>query len=59
MYTELKPWVYVNNLLVRTEEARQQVLAHFAKLGEPIEIREVDQDAQGRYIVPIGDPMEQ
>lgn len=51
-------WLYVNDLLVRTEEALISVVEFYSKKGEPIKMRLVDTDENGRYIVPLLDPME-
>lgn len=56
---ELKPWVLVNGLLCRTEQARDMVIAMYQNRGEEITVRAVPQDADGGYRLSITDPMEQ
>jgi hypothetical protein len=51
-------WLYVNDLLVRTEEALIAVVEFYSKKGVPIKMQLVDTDENGRYIVPVIDPME-
>lgn len=54
----LEYW-YVNDLLVKNRDARDRLIQYFKKQGCEVVVRSVDQDDQGRYIIPIGDPMEQ
>ena len=50
---------YVNGLLCYSEQARDQLAMFYFTKGEPVEIRPVDQDERGGYILSINDPMEQ
>jgi len=56
---ELKPWVLVNGLLCRTEQARDMAIELYRKKGEDFTLQAVPQDAKGGYILSVTDPMEQ
>lgn len=42
MVNELSPWVYVNDMLVRTEEAKQAVIDYHVERGETVTVRDAD-----------------
>jgi hypothetical protein len=50
MVNELSPWVYVNDLLIRTEEAKQAAIDHFAERGEAITVRSADQASINKWV---------
>lgn len=58
MVTELRPWIYVNGLLCRTMEARDQLIRFYTGRGETITITPVEVDEFGRYIVNEDDGTE-
>ena len=55
---ELKPWLDVNGLIVKTEETFDIVVAQLVRYGITPIIKEVEQE-DGGYVLPINDPMEQ
>lgn len=50
---------YVNDLLCYDEESRDRMISFYTDCGKSVNVRPVPQDKQGRYILPINDPMEQ
>ena len=50
---------YVNNVRCQTEARREELVMFFFAQGQSVEVREVERDEQGRWILPVNDPMEQ
>ena len=50
---------YVNNLLCYTAQRRDEMVMFYFAQGQAVEVREVERDDNGGYILPINDPMEQ
>ena len=51
-------WLYVNDVLVRTEEALITVVEFYSAKSIPIKINFVETDKNGGYIISLIDPME-
>ena len=50
---------YVNELLCRTEIARDRMIMFYSAQGHRVVVKPVPQDQQGRWIIPVNDTMEQ
>ena len=55
---ELKPWLDVNGLIVKTEEAFDIVMNQLVKYGIKPIVKEVERTDNG-HVLTVNDPMEQ
>lgn len=50
---------YVNDILCYTESRKDEMVMFYFAQGHRVVIKPVPRDHNGRYIIPINDPMEQ